>query len=154
MMKRILHAFKAFGKALKQPEIPQETKPASKKDRSHLQLLRSLQHSGRLIDFLNEDIDNFTDAQVGAAVRQIHKGCKQSLEDLVTIRPLMEEQEGSAISIPIGYSSTEVKLVGNVKGEPPFRGTLIHRGWKAHKQSLPSQTDHDEIITPAEVEIK
>ena len=160
MMKRLTFAFKAFLKAFNSPEKAEqfliEPKVQSKKDRSHLQLLRSLQQAGRLIDFLSEDIQDFTDAQVGAAVRQIHAGCRKSLEDLVTIRPLMQEQEGDQVTIPSGYSAAEIKLVGNVKGNPPFRGTLVHRGWKAHKQSLPKTIGEEtsEIITPAEIEIK
>jgi len=159
MIRRFVLSFKAFLKAFKNPEQAQAllNGPATetKKDRSHLQLLRSLQHSGRLVDFLSEDIDSFSDAQVGAAVRQIHSGCRKSLEDLVTIRPLMEENEGSRVSIPAGYSASEVKLVGQVKGDPPYKGRIVHRGWKAHKHSLPKSClhDHDEIITPAEIEV-
>jgi len=160
MMKRIILSLKAFLKAFNNPKQAQAflngPKTDTKKDRSHLQLLRSLQHSGRLIDFLSENIDDYSDAQVGAAVRQIHSGCQKSLEDLVTIRPLMEEREGGQVSIPAGYSSAEVKLVGDVRGEPPYQGTVVHRGWKAHKHSLPKSclSDQEEIITPAEIEIK
>src|SRR5262245_56412530 len=42
-----------------------------------LQLLAMLQREGRLVDFLSEAIDDYDDATIGAAVRDIHKGCKK-----------------------------------------------------------------------------
>ena len=156
-------AFKAFIKAFKEPEkakqFVEETAPKQVEaagDQSHLRLLHYLQQSSRLVDFLKEDIGAFSDAQVGAAVRKIHQDCAQSLEELVTIRPLRDEQEGSIIQVPKGYNPAEIKLVGKVKGEPPFTGTLVHRGWKAQKRSLPKKTGEQtsEVVCSAEVEIK
>lgn len=155
-------AFRAFMKAFKDPQKTEEflkdeaPKQIEAVDQSHLRLLHYLQQGGRLIDFLKEDISPFTDAQVGAAVRKIHQDCAQSIEDLVTIRPLREEQEGATVQIPKGYNPSEIKVVGKVKGEPPFSGTLIHRGWKAHKRSLPKKTGElaTDVICPAEIEIK
>jgi hypothetical protein len=160
-------ALKAFWKAWKEPQkgeqfledrlTPALTKPVEEiKEVSHLRLLSYLQQSGRLIDFLKEDISAFNDAQVGAAVRKIHQDCAQLLEDLVTIRPLKTEQEGAPVQIPKGYNPMEIKVVGKVKGEPPFSGTLVHRGWKAHKRSLPKQIADftTDVICPAEVEVK
>jgi Domain of unknown function (DUF2760) len=156
-------AFKAFIKALKEPEKGQQfvndssaPKQVEVADQSHLRLLNYLQQSSRLIDFLKEDITTFSDAQVGTAVRKIHQDCAQAVEELVTIRPLKDEQEGSTIQVPKGYNPAEVKVVGKVKGEPPFTGILVHRGWKAQKRSLPKKTGDQtsEVICPAEVEIK
>lgn len=155
-------AFQAFMKAFKEPEqakrfvdgelVSSQTEMA---DFSHLRLLHHLQQSGRLIDFLKEDIKMFSDAQVGAAVRKIHEDCAQVIEELVTIRPLREEGEGSLIHIQKGYDPLEIKLSGKIKGEPPFTGILVHRGWKVQKRSLPKQTDRlrSEVIASAEVEI-
>lgn len=155
-------AFKAFFKAFKEPEKAQQfvdgraSKQVEVADHSHLRLLNYLQQASRLIDFFKEDIKTFTDAQVGAAVRKIHQDCVQILEELVTIRPLKEEQEGSIVQVPKGYNPAEIKVVGKIKGEAPFTGVLMHRGWKAQKHSLPKQTGEQmaEIICPAEVEIK
>lgn len=155
-------ACRSFIATFKHPEEAQlfiEEKPAQvaeSGDHSHLKLLYYLQHTGRLVDFLKEDISSFSDAQVGAAVRKIHQDCAESLEELVTIRPLKEENEGATVHIHKGYDPAEIKLVGNVKGEPPFTGTLIHRGWKAHKLSLPKKMGEmtKDVICPAEVEIK
>lgn len=156
------NAFKAFVKALKEPQKAQQfiedqpPKQIESADNSHLRLLAYLQQSGRLIDFIKEDISSFNDSQVGAAVRKIHQDCKQLLEDLVTIRPLKEENEGATVQVPKGYNPSEIKLVGKVKGEPPFTGVLVHRGWKAHKRSLPKKVGEQtvEVICPAEIEIR
>lgn len=156
-------AFKAFIKALKEPELGQQfidgkigSKQLDVADQSHLRLLHDLQQTGRFIDFLKEDIKGFTDAQVGAAVRKIHEDCAKTVEELITIRPLKDEQEGTTIQVPRGYNPTEIKVVGKIKGEPPFQGVLVHRGWKAQKRSLPKKSGEQmhEVICPAEVEIR
>ncbi|HEV8053154.1 MAG TPA: DUF2760 domain-containing protein, partial [Parachlamydiaceae bacterium] len=118
-MRRLLLAFKAFFKALKDPvfadkllEIPApEVKlTPSSGDFSHLRMLSLMQESSRLIDFLKEDLSSFDDAQIGAAARKIHEECGKCLEDLVTVRALMEENEGSKITIPQGYDSSKIKV--------------------------------------------
>lgn len=164
-MNRIVLSFKAFIYAWKHPQEAtrfiagsdkhaHQTQPSA--DHSHLRLLSILQNSGRLIDFLKEDLSSFNDAQVGAAVRKIHEDCGKSLEDLVTIRPVMEENEGVTIKVPPGYDPAIIKVVGKIKGEPPFSGILVHKGWKAHKKSLPKKIGENasEIICPAEVEVR
>lgn len=157
-------AFKAFWKAFKEPEKGKQfidgkqeaPKQIEAAETAHLRLLSDLQQAGRLIDFLKEDIAPFTDAQIGAAVRKIHQDCSHALEELVTIRPLREEKEGATIQVPKGYDPLEIKVIGKVKGEPPFTGTLVHRGWKAHKRSLPKKTGQQaaEVICPSEIEVK
>ena len=123
---------------------------------SHLQLLQQMQESGRLIDFLQEDISAYSDAQIGAVVRQVHSGCLSAIEELVTVRVVREEPEGTRIQVPKGYDPLELKIVGNIKGEPPFEGTLVHRGWRAHKKTLPGKraAGKRDIIVPAEIEVK
>lgn len=161
---RLLIALRAFLKALKDPKRAQkflndvlpEPAPASSIDHSHLRLLGLMQESSRLVDFLQEDLSSFDDAQIGAAARKVHGECAKCLEDLVTLRPLMQEQEGSKITIPQGYDSSRIKVVGKVKGHPPYTGILVHKGWKAHKRSLPKQVgEHTaEVICPAEIEVR
>ncbi|MBA3602543.1 MAG: DUF2760 domain-containing protein [Parachlamydiaceae bacterium] len=161
----LMLAFKAFFRALKEPEktqlfldeMPSQVAGAvSVADHSHLRLLALLQQSGRMIDFFKEDISTFSDAQVGAAVRKIHHDCSQSLEELVTIRPVMDENEGATIMVPAGYDPTEIKIVGQVRGDLSLSGVIRHRGWKAHKRSLPKKVGEQssDIICPAEVEVR
>ena len=161
-------AIKAFFKALRSPTSAKEwmqgadksveskkTKEEPKVDPSHLRPLRLMQENGRLIDFLKEDIQPFSDAQVGAAVRKIHSDCGKMLEEMVTVRPVFEEAEGAVIQVPRGYDPSEIKVVGNVQGEPPFSGKLVHKGWRAAKRSLPKHVGelNEEVIVPAEVEL-
>lgn len=155
---------RAFFKALKDPEKaqefvddkPKEVPAVEFADRSHLRLLTMLQQSSRLVDFLMEDVTSYDDAQVGAAVRKIHEDSRQCLEELVTIRSVIDENEGATITVPKGYDPTKLKVVGHVRGEPPFVGIVTHKGWKAHKCSLPKKVgEHlSEVISPAEVEVR
>lgn len=159
-------AIQAFFKTFKDPQgaqqfvegVPpkQASAPTEAQDPSHLRLLTLLQDSSRFVDFFKEDIQSYSDTQIGAAVRKIHADCSKCLEEYVTIRPLRDEEEGARISIPKEYDASQIKLVGQVKGEPPYVGTLVHKGWKAHKRSLPKKTGQlgSEIICPAEIEIK
>lgn len=161
-MKRVFLAFKAFFKAFKNPEgarafcegIQQDS--PSKEDFSHIRLLNLLQKESRLIDFLKEEIAPFSDVQIGAAVRKIHQDSRQCLEEYITLRPVFMESEGSSVTVPLGYDPTTVKITGNVKGTPPYKGVLRHKGWKAHKLSLPKTSVEGDrsIICPAEVEVK
>ncbi|MDT8389805.1 MAG: DUF2760 domain-containing protein [Lentisphaeria bacterium] len=114
-----------------------------------------LQREGRLVDFLNEDISGYSDAQVGAAVRQIHKSCKTVLEDSFAVGPILSEAEGTTVEIPAGFDPSSIRLTGHVTGSPPFTGTLTHPGWRAHKMDVPERGDSVDpsLITPAEVEI-
>ena len=43
--------------------------------------LAVLQERGRLVDFLMEDITTYDNAQVGAAARVVHEGCKAALRE-------------------------------------------------------------------------
>lgn len=120
-----------------------------------LQLLGLLQRDGRLIDFIEEDIAGFSDAEIGAAARVVHEGCRKVLQEHFTIEPVRSEAEGSHITLVQGFDASAVRLMGNVVGEPPFSGTLTHRGWYAAKVRLPKLApEHDaSILAPAEVEL-
>ncbi|GAM58492.1 hypothetical protein JCM19231_3098 [Vibrio ishigakensis] len=45
--------------------------------------------------------------------------------------------------------------MGNVTGNAPFNGTLIHKGWKVENITLPKLAENYDakIIAPAEVEL-
>src|SRR5215472_4840196 len=120
--------------------------------------LGTLQERGRLVDFLMEDTTTFNDAQVGAAARVVHDGCRAALQEYFGLRSVREESEGSSVTVPSGYQADEYRLIGNIRGAGPFTGTLVHRGWKADSVRLPRlvrlETDRLPTIAPAEVEIK
>ncbi len=122
---------------------------------SALQLLSLLQREGRLVDFLQQDVATFSDADVAAAARVVHEGCRKALRAHVTIDAVREEEEGARVTIAAGFDADQVKLVGDVKGEPPYSGVLRHRGWRAAKIDLPRLVgEHDmHVLAPAEVEL-
>ena len=120
--------------------------------------LATLQERGRLVDFLMEDVTTYDDAQVGAAARVVHEGCRAALQEHFKIRSVREENEGSSVTIPVGYAADEYRLIGNIRGAGPFSGTLVHRGWKTEGVKLPRilrvNSDRLPTIAPAEVELK
>jgi hypothetical protein len=120
-------------------------------------LLGIFQEKGRLVDFLMDDIAPYTDAQVGSVVRAVHQGCKAALQEHFTIQPVASEPEGALITIPAGYPADEFRLVGNLSGQAPFHGKLVHKGWKVASAKLPRTLKADEnrlpTIAAAEVEI-
>lgn len=120
-----------------------------------LQLLAILQREGRLIDFLQEDVDGFSDAEVAGAARVVHQGCRKALREHVTLAAVSERDEGSRVTLEAGFDSRRYRLAGKVVGEPPFSGTLVHRGWVAESITLPARSpEHDAtVLAPAEVEL-
>lgn len=120
-----------------------------------LQLLAIMQREGRLIDFLNEDVAAFSDAEIGAAARVVHEGCKRGLKDYVVIQPVRREAEGDQVVLQPGFDADRVRVTGNVVGAPPFTGRLAHHGWQVVELRLPSVTQgHDpKVVAPAEVEL-
>ena len=119
-------------------------------------LLAALQREARFIDFIQEDLTGYDDAQVGTAVRDVHRGAQQILSRMFDIQPLRSEQEGARVDVPAEMDTGCVQLVGKVEGQPPFQGTLNHHGWKAARCDVPVWTGSDEasgVIAPAEVEL-
>jgi hypothetical protein len=120
-----------------------------------IQLLSVLQREGRLIDFFQEDISRYSDAQIGAAVRTVHAGCRKVLEENLVIEAIQKEEEGGSVTIEEGFDPSAIKLTGHVFGNPPFTGILRHHGWKATEIKFPEVPKGQDptIIAPAEVEI-
>ncbi|MEX3941271.1 DUF2760 domain-containing protein [Paraburkholderia sp. BR10937] len=120
-----------------------------------LQLLGLLQRNARFVDFVEEDIAGYADADIGAAARIVHEGCRATLRDHFSIRPVRSESEGSRVTLPAGFDAAAVRLTGNVVGEAPFSGSLTHRGWRVEEVKLPQlvKTHDARIIAPAEVEL-
>ena len=127
-----------------------------RKRRLFLHSLSILQRDGRLLDFFDEDLSQYEDEQIGAAVRSIQEDCKKTIKKYIDAKPVLESEEGDIVKIDPGFDIDAIKLVGNVSGEPPFEGVLKHRGWKAGKKELPKLSDIQDsgIIIPAEVEIQ
>jgi hypothetical protein len=120
-----------------------------------LQLLALLQRDARLIDFAEEDLAGHADADIGAAARIVHEGCRKVLREHFTIAPVRAEAEGSRISLDTGFDAAAIRLTGNVVGSAPFKGSISHRGWRATEVRLPKlSSGHDAtVLAQAEVEL-
>jgi hypothetical protein len=121
-----------------------------------LTLLAAIQREARFIDFIKEPLDGFSDAQVGAVARDVHRDVGKVLERWFAITPLSEQEEGAAVELPAGFDAGRYRLTGQVAGEPPYRGRLVHHGWQATRCETPTwqgAEDAARVIAPIEVEV-
>lgn len=169
---RLKYAFRSFFSLLDYGRIPEDVAaavlakpeaaaptpaaaaaPVETSDRA-IQMLALLQRDGRLVDFLMEDLTAYPDAQVGAAVRDVHAGCRTVLTRYATLGPVMNDEEGQTVTVARGADPASVKIIGHAAGEPPYRGVLRHRGWEVSRLELPPLAASGRtIIAPAEIEI-
>ena len=133
-----------------EPVILKESTPEAA-----LQLLGLLQKEARFIDFIKEDITNYSDADVGVAARVVHEGCNKALNDHFTLASIRREQEGVRIIVPQGFDASLVRLTGNIVGSAPFTGTLVHKGWQVTEVRMAKLTQghNANILAAAEVEL-
>src|SRR5438067_9211815 len=133
------------------PPPPQPPKRSAEPRR----LLALLQREGRVLDFFLEDISGASDEQVGAGVRELHRKAQAALKEHLTLGPVLPQAEGEAVEVPPGFDPSAVRLTGNVTGQPPFRGTLRHQGWRVRELKLapPPQGQDEFVLMPAEVEL-
>jgi hypothetical protein len=174
--KRLALAFSAWFSILGSGELPEDvmaalvtppqpvtpptppappTPPPAPPDPGHraTQLLAVLQRDGRLVDFLMEDLTAYQDAQIGAAVRDVHAGSRQALQRYFTLEPVIDDEEGRPVPLERNLDAARIKVVGNTAGQPQ-RGVLRHRGWEATRIALPPlPATGQTIVAPAEVEI-
>ncbi|HUG26476.1 DUF2760 domain-containing protein [Piscinibacter sp.] len=174
LLARIGLAFVAFFDVLRDPEVAARLRtgrdrampvaatapaaPSTLKQASPdaaLQLLSLLQRDARLLDFVSESLAEYNDAQVGAAARLVHEGCAKVLREHFRIVPARDEAEGTRIVLPPGFDVAATRLTGNVVGQPPFSGSLRHRGWRVEEVRLPQlAAGHDtRVLAQAEVEL-
>ena len=136
-------------------ESPVARSPEDSTDRA-VQVLALLQREGRLIDFFGEDISAYKDAQIGAAVRELHANCRKALDQYVKLEPVIDGEEDGPVTVEVGIEPAAIKLIGHVTGRPPLRGILRHRGWRVTEIKLPplsTQKAGRSIVAPAEVEV-
>ena len=141
--------------ALPPHEEEEEVEDEGLRNAPAVQILALLQKEGRLLDFLQEDIEDYADDQIGAAVRNIHQDCRKVLEEHVGLEPIQDGEEEESVAVEQGFDPSRVRLIGNVTGEPPFTGVLRHHGWRAARINMPELPEgHDPaVIHPAEVEL-
>ena len=134
--------------------LPAPPKPEAS-HASGLFFLSMLQREGRFVDFIQEDIAQYTDEQVGAAARVVHEGCRKIVRQYLALEPVLPQEEGAPVDVPKGFDAERIRLTGNVQGEAPFKGSLKHHGWVAKEVKLPNPpgTLDLKILAPAEVEL-
>jgi hypothetical protein len=147
-------AFAAQAAALLEPPAPKVVTPP-KPSAQPLWLLALLQREGRLLDFLLEDIQGYPNEQIGAAVRDIHLKCRKAIQEHLVLDQVLHQPENATVEIPSGFDPSAIRLTGNVTGQPPFRGTLLHHGWRVKEIKLapPPEGQDQFIVQPAEVEL-
>ena len=155
---RIPLAFNAFFKVLfAAPVAPVVEAPTPLKvatPDAALQLLGLFQRDARLIDFTQEDLASYSDADIGAAARVVHEGCCKVLREHFTITPMRPEPEGSRLTLPDGFDARAIRLTGNVVGQAPYKGSLSHRGWRATETRLPQLTPSHDVTVLAQAEVE
>ena len=134
---------------------PPKPVPPPKPSAEPLWLLALLQREGRLLDFLLEDVGGYSNEQIGAAVRDIHRQCKKAIGDHLVLEPVMSGTENTPVEVAAGFDPSAIRLTGNVAGAPPFRGNLLHHGWRVReiKLSRPPEGQDQFVVQPAEVEV-
>ncbi len=144
---------KVVEKIVEKP-APKSNSAAQQRDGA-LALLALLQREGRFVDFISEEIAGADDADIGAAVRAVHRGCKKVFDQILQLEAVMPGEEETKVSVPKGFDPAEIRLIGEAKGEAPFKGTLRHHGWRAVETKLPSLAEGVDrsVIAPAEVEL-
>ena len=150
-------------KQLPPPEKPVE-KPAPKisvaqhHKEGALALLALLQREGRFVDFMRDPAmleAGTTDEDIGAAVRAVHRGCLKVIDQYLSLEPVMPQDEEAKVQVPKGFDPSEIRLIGEAKGQPPYMGTLRHKGWRVVEAKLPALAEGVDrmVIAPAEVEL-
>jgi hypothetical protein len=129
--------------------------PVERPDDGAVLMLAVLQRESRLVDFLMEDLGAYSDARIGAAVRDVHASCRRVLERYLAIEPILADEEGQITAVRAPVDPATVKLVGAVGTQAIYRGTVRHRGWRAGRVELPplAAADARLIVAPAEVEL-
>lgn len=135
---------------------PEPPKPAAPARSEAITLLATLQREARFVDIVSESLDGYSDAQIGAAARDVLRDCGKVLSRMFALEPLAAQGEGARIEVPAGYDAAEFRLTGNVSAQPPVAGQLVHAGWKATKCDVPTWSgsrDAAMVVAPAEVQV-
>lgn len=120
-------------------------------------LMGLLQEKGRLLDFIMDDVAPYSDQQIGSAARVVHSGCSAVIKEYFRIAPVFAGTEGTKATVDAEAAAGRYRLMGKLKGDGPFTGTVIHRGWQTDEVRLPERVGthigFTGVIAPAELEI-
>ena len=135
-----------------QPSKTQPPKPQPPTRDSALNVLAALQREARLVDLVNEDLGQYSDAQVGAAARPCLQQCSDVLHRLFDLQPIVDGSEGESVDVDENASPLRYQWIGEGTAAS---GKLIHHGWQAGKVELPKwsgEASDANVIAPAQVQ--
>ena len=135
---------------------PPATSAAVSQRSDAIALLATLQREARFVDIVSESLDGHSDAQIGAAARDVLRDSGKVLDRLFSLQRVVDAEEGKCVEVPAGYDAGRYRLTGNVSRALPLTGQLMHAGWQATKCQLPAWTGSHQaalIVAPAEVEV-
>jgi hypothetical protein len=118
-------------------------------------LLSLMQKEARFLDFVQENLQEIPDAQVGAVSKRIHKDLTKLFKQFLKVEPVFDSAENQKVSIEEGFEPAEIQLSGNVEKKPPLEGILRHKGWMVDSLNLPRRTSaaRTKVLQPAQVEV-
>lgn len=128
------------------------TPPPAPARETAVTLLATLQREARLVDLIQEDLGQYSDAQVGAAARPCLQQCAGVLQRLLGLKPLLDACDGDSVEVAQDASPTRYQWVGEGTSTS---GKLLHHGWIATKVELPTWTGDAadaKIIAPAQIQ--
>jgi Domain of unknown function (DUF2760) len=136
-------------------ELPRAAESPRRSDA--ITLLEALQREARLVDIVKEPLGDYTDAQIGAAARDVLGDCLAVLDRFFALKPISEENEGAELEVPASLDPGRYRLTGNISAEPPSKGKLVHSGWLATQCELPTWSGSKQsalVVAPIELEIE
>ncbi len=119
-----------------------------------LTVLAALQREARFLDLIQEPLTAYSDAQVGAAARDVLRDSNQVLQRMFAIKPLVDIEEGAMIDLDDKPNASRVKIVGS-KSSNAKQATVLHQGWVATTTNIPIWTGDPAdqmVLMPTEVE--
>lgn len=135
------------------PAKPQTALPARN---DAITLLATLQREARFVDIVKEPLADYSDAQVGAAARDVLRDCGAALDRIFDLQPVLNDEEGASLEIPKAADASKIRISGsNANGAS--HGSLVHHGWEAKRCELAKWTGDKQsamIVAPAELETK
>ena len=129
---------------------------ASKPARSEaITLLATLQREARFVDLVQESLTEYSDAQVGAAARDVLRDCRTVLDRFFDLHPVVDQPEGTPVEIGVDQSTGRYRLTGADSTGLSNQGSLVHHGWEARQCQLPMWSGSEDLallVVPAELE--
>lgn len=138
------------------PEKAAPPRPMAPVRSDAISLLAALQRDARFVDIVSESLEGYSDAQIGAAARDVLADCGKVLKRFFALQPVVDAAEGEALQVAADYDTGRFRLTGNVSQQLPAGGTVLHGGWEATQCELPAWTGSESaarVVAPAEVEL-